>query len=114
MRAWPLLFLLAGCHAAAGGAGLGDPQAGAKIITREACGSCHQIPGIPLANGNVGPPLDRIGGRMVIVGTLPNSAQNMVRWLRSPQSVAPGNAMPDMGLSEQQARDVAAYLYRLR
>jgi cytochrome c len=104
---------LAGCQAAPSAQPLGSAEVGAAIMARHACGSCHRIPGIALADGNVGPPLDGVGRRIVIAGRLPNSADNMVHWLRDPQAVEPGNAMPDVGLSEQEARNVAAYLYTL-
>lgn len=67
-----------------------------------------------VANGLVGPPLDFMGERIFIAGMLRNTPANMVTWLRNPQDVVPGNAMPDTGLSEAQARDVTAYLYTLR
>ena len=50
----------------------------------------------------------------MIAGVLPNTPENLVHWLRSPQAVVPGNAMPDVGLSDAQARDIAAYLYAER
>ncbi|HEY1433445.1 MAG TPA: c-type cytochrome, partial [Stellaceae bacterium] len=77
-------------------------------------GSCHTIPGIREARGRVGPPLDNIGERTIVAGLLPNTPDNLMRWLETPQSVVPGNAMPNMGLSDHDARDVAAYLYTLR
>jgi cytochrome c1 len=61
----------------------------------------------------VGPPLDHMGRRVFIAGLLRNTPENMVRWLRFPQRIVPGNAMPDMGLTERQARDITAYLYTL-
>ena len=67
-----------------------------------------------LADGNSGPPFAGIGRRTVLAGKHPKSADNMVRWLMSPQPGEPGNAMPDTWLSERQARDVAAFLYTLR
>lgn len=72
------------------------------------------IPGVPNANGLVGPPLMFFERRTYIAGELPNTADNLVRWIMSPQSVEPGNAMPNLGLSEDEARSVAAYLYTLR
>jgi cytochrome c1 len=42
---------------------------------------------------------------------LPNTPDNLVRWLRDPQAVSPQTIMPDLGLGEPQARDIAAYLY---
>jgi len=87
---------------------------GRQVILEKNCGSCHTIPGVRGARGVVGPPLFFFSRRTYIAGQLPNSTENLVRWLRSPQSVEPGTAMPTLGLSEQQARDVAAYLYTLR
>jgi len=104
---------LAACHPF-DAAGLGDPKAGAAVIDRQQCGSCHVIPGVANADGEAGPSLAGFAGRSMIGGMLPNSPAGLVAWLRSPQSVVPGNAMPDMGLSQQQAQDVAAYLYTLR
>jgi cytochrome c1 len=63
---------------------------------------------------NVGPPLDRIATRGYIAGVLANTPQNMVRWLRDPPAVDARTAMPDLGLSEAEARDIAAYLYTLK
>ena len=92
----------------------GNPQTGRAIIRQYNCGSCHTIPGVRNANGLVGPPLMFFGRRTFIAGELPNSPENLVRWITSPKSVEPGTAMPALGLSEQQARDVAAYLYTLQ
>jgi cytochrome c1 len=66
------------------------------------------------ANGLVGPPLQHFAGRTIIAGLLPNTPANLVKWIRFPQEVVPGNAMPDGGLDDLQARDIAAYLYTLR
>jgi cytochrome c2 len=92
---------------------IGDPERGAFYIGQSGCGSCHIIPGIAGARGLVGPPLDHMGQRVFIAGLLRNTPANMVTWLRDPQEIVPGNAMPDIGLSEEQARDITAYLYSL-
>lgn len=94
--------------------GGGDAGRGAALIRAFGCAACHTVPGVAGANGNVGPPLARFGDRTYIAGMLPNEPGNLVHWLRDPQSVVPGNAMPATGLSEQEARDIAAYLYTLR
>ena len=91
-----------------------DPQRGRKAIEQYACVTCHQIPGAVGANAPVGPPLKDIGTRAFIAGVLPNTPQNMVRWLRHPQSVSPQSAMPDLGMTERDARDIAAYLGTLK
>jgi cytochrome c1 len=92
----------------------GNWRTGRQLIVKYRCGACHTIPGIYDANGNVGPPLIWFARRTYIGGELPNSPPNLVRWLLDPKSVEPGTAMPDLGLSEQDARDVAAYLYTLQ
>lgn len=86
---------------------------GARLITQFGCGSCHVIPGIAGADGKVGPPLLFWAQRIYIAGQLPNTPENLVRWLMNPPAVEPGTAMPDMGVGELQARDIAAYLYTL-
>ncbi len=91
----------------------GSPKRGATLIGKFGCGACHTVPGIEGADGLVGPPLDHMSKRVYIAGVLRNTPDNMMTWLRNPQSVVPNNAMPDVGLSEQQARDIAAYLYTL-
>ena len=95
-------------------AGLGDAKRGAIIMTRSGCGSCHVIPGLQNADGMVGPPLAHFAQRTIVAGLLPNTPPMLIKWIRYPQEVVPGNAMPDGGLSDAQARDVAAYLYTLR
>ena len=92
----------------------GDPSVGIDTITRHACGSCHVIPGVQASTGLAGPSLQGIAARMYLAGKLQNTPDNMIAWLRAPQGVAPGTAMPDMGLREKEARDIAAYLYTLR
>ena len=92
----------------------GDYRRGGQLIAAFGCGSCHSIPGIREARGRIGPPLDNIGERTIIAGLLPNTPDNLMTWLKVPQSVVPGNAMPNMELNDHDARDVAAYLYTLR
>ena len=86
---------------------------GVRVIRQAGCGSCHTIPGIENADGLVGPPLDHMGHRIFIAGVLRNTPDNMVAWLRDPQRIVPGNAMPVMGLSEKQAQAITDYLYSL-
>jgi cytochrome c2 len=95
-------------------AGIGDPARGHDLIIHAGCGACHGIPGVSGADGRVGPPLDGMAERTIIAGMLPNTPGNMIHWLEAPQSVVPGNAMPNMELNDHDARDIAAYLYSLR
>ena len=92
----------------------GEPERGRVALRKYGCQTCHTIPGVEGANGLVGPPLDRIGSRVYLAGRLENTPENMMRWIRDPQSIEPGTAMPDMQVSEGDGRDIAAYLYTLR
>lgn len=84
------------------------------LIAQYGCGTCHTIPGVDNANGHVGPPLSGIGERVFIAGRLQNNVENMTKWISAPQSVDPGNAMPDMGIEPKDARAIASYLETLR
>ncbi len=92
----------------------GDPQHGKQLILSFGCGACHTIPGIRTARGVVGPPLMFFARRTMIAGELPNSPENLIRWIENPAAVEAKTAMPNLGLTNQEARDVAAYLYTLR
>jgi mono/diheme cytochrome c family protein len=118
MLAAALLALLAGCDEGGSDVGEerllveGDLGSARQIIAREGCGACHVIPGIPGARGRVGPPLRGLAGRGYIAGFLPNRAPNLIRWIRAAPDLDPGTAMPGFDLTEREARDIAAYLYR--
>jgi cytochrome c1 len=92
----------------------GDPYAGRQAIQRYGCKACHTIPGIPGANGQVGPPLTQFGSRTYIAGELPNTPENLMRWIRTPHDVEPHTAMPEMGVTDKDSQDIATYLYSLR
>lgn len=91
----------------------GTSESGRKIIESKKCGACHTIPGIRTARGRVAPPLYFFSQRSFVAGEVPNTVENLVKWVKAPQSIEPGTAMPNLGLSDQEARDVAAYLYTL-
>lgn len=92
----------------------GDPRMGRAIVAALECGVCHRIPNINGAHGVVGPPLIEFGRRQYIAGVVPNQPAVLVRWVMDAPSIAPNTAMPDLPLSEEEARHVAAYLYTLR
>ena len=89
----------------------GDPEAGRTAILEYGCGSCHWIDGIPEADAYVGPPLMEFEQRHYIAGKLPNRAENLIAWIQFPQTIEPGSAMPNLGVTETEARNIAAYLY---
>jgi cytochrome c2 len=105
---------LAGCGVETPPPPGGDPERGRLLLRQFGCGTCHRIPGVAAARGGVGPPLDGVARRVYLAGTLPNTPDNMARWIRDPQGVDPRTAMPDMQVGEAHARDMVAYLVTLR
>jgi len=91
-----------------------DVERGRRALYQHACTACHTIPGVVGGDVHVGPPLKGIGSRQFIAGTLLNSPDNMARWLLQTQHVKPGTAMPQLGVAEQDARDMAGYLSTLK
>lgn len=109
-----LLLILAGCGDAPVVSLPGaDPERGKDAIRRHGCVACHAIPGIAGPDGNVGPPLAGIARRAYLGGVVPNVPSQMMRWLADAPGVDPRTAMPDLDLSEAEARDIAQYLYTL-
>lgn len=128
MRAWSIKFLevvVAGliCLAAAGCSEVqvpehlripgGDPERGRQLVLAYECGVCHTIQDVPTARGIVGPKLERFAERTMLAGIVANVPRNLVPWLMDPPAIDPDTAMPDMGLSEAEARDIATFLYTL-
>jgi cytochrome c2 len=89
----------------------GDPRRGEAMFIQYGCGSCHALKNVREATGMVGPPLDGIALRVIIAGHLANNPDNMQKWIRDPQQVSPGTAMPDLNVGERDARDMTAFLY---
>jgi cytochrome c len=89
----------------------GDPARAPGIIRRYGCSGCHTISGIPGADGQVGPQLSGLIHRVYIGGGATNSPDHLVQWIVAPHQLSPRSAMPVTGISEAEARDVAAYLY---
>lgn len=94
--------------------GGGNAQNGPALLRGYGCDTCHTISALPEARGLVGPSLDGVSQRLYLAGELPNSPENLVRWIQHPHEVEPKTVMPEMGVSEQDSRDIAAFLYTLR
>ena len=102
------------CDAASGtAAATGDARRGRQALQQNGCTSCHVVPGVTGSDVHVGPPLRGIASRGLIAGRVPNTTEQMVRWIRDPKSIDPLTAMPMLGVSEQDARDIAAHLATL-
>lgn len=89
----------------------GDPQRGEAMFIQYGCGSCHALKNVRGATGMVRPPLDGVALRVIIGGRLANNPANLQKWIRDPQQVSPGTAMPDLNVGAQDARDINAFLY---
>jgi cytochrome c len=116
-----LAIVLAFCLAACAGQVNGVPEpreaapdmvdTGRQLIASYGCGACHSIPGIPGADAMAAPPLNCFYERSYIAGRLPNTWENLTKWIQNPQLVEPGTAMPNLGVSQKEADTIAAYLY---
>jgi cytochrome c len=89
----------------------GEPTRGPALIARFGCAGCHTVPGVPGADGQVGPALAGLRKRVFVGGVMRNNAANLIDWIVDPRAASPRTAMPVTGISSAQARDVAAYLY---
>jgi putative membrane protein len=92
----------------------GNAERGRAAIRSFGCGACHEVRGVPGADGRVGPSLNAVAARVYIAGYLPNEPETLVRWIMAPQAYRDPTVMPDLGVTEQQARDIAAYLYTMK
>lgn len=90
------------------------PERGRALIRAYGCGSCHTIPGVVGARGRVGPPLDGMGERAYIAGIVANTPEQMIVWIQDPTIVDTRTAMPRVGVTNDEARDITAYLFSLR
>lgn len=88
-------------------------ERGRDLLVQYRCGSCHTIPGVPAARGQVGPPLTGWGQRSYIAGRMANRPDVLVRWIVAPQSLVPGTLMPAMGVTPADAQAMADYLFSL-
>jgi cytochrome c oxidase subunit II len=89
-------------------------QSGARLFFSDQCASCHQIRGTS-AQGTVGPDLTHVASRATLAAlTIPNHPIDLERWITNPQSIKPGNRMPDLGLSRSEVAEIAGYLESLR
>jgi cytochrome c oxidase subunit 2 len=93
-----------------------SPQArrGQDLILSGPCVLCHTVRGTA-AGGRLAPDLTHIATRSTLAaGTLPNTREHLVSWLRNPQAIKPGARMPLIGLSDDDWQAVAAYLEGLK
>ncbi len=91
----------------------GAAAEGKAIFASRACVGCHTIRGV--SAGVLGPDLTTFGSRKTLAaGILPNTPANVAAWVKDPGAIKPGAKMPNLGLSDAEARSVAAYLANLK
>ena len=92
----------------------GDPERGRLLVQQYQCAACHFIPEVQGPNGDAGPSLESMGRLSYIAGSIPNQPENMIRFLQNPPAVKPGTLMPALGISNDEARHMAAFMYSLK
>ena len=92
----------------------GNPVAGRALFATKGCAGCHGVVGMASANGITGPNLSNVTLRPRLANeAIENNPETMVKWIMDPPAMKPGTAMPKLGVNEQEARDLAAFLYSL-
>jgi mono/diheme cytochrome c family protein len=91
----------------------GDARRGLATLKKYECAVCHVIPGVRGAQGYVGPSLAAYQRNLYIAGKYPNTSAYLIPWIMDTPALAPLTAMPSLGLSVDEAHDIAAYLYTL-
>ena len=87
--------------------------AGRHIFETEACMNCHIIEGTA-SKGTFGPDLTHLMSRATIAaGAAPNTPENLRAWIENPNTFKPGALMPAMQLSDEQVKELVAYLSTL-
>jgi cytochrome c len=89
---------------------LGDAERGRELFVGYGCGACHQLGGVRQAVGHVGPRLDGLADQRIVAGSLPNTPEHVAAFIQDPQELVPGTGMPDVGVSAEDAADLAAFL----
>ena len=105
MRAAIALLALLGCEP--------EPETveARALLRHYGCPACHVVPGAVGPEGTTGPPLDAMAEQAYVAGVLPNTPEALVRFIVDPQAVDPRSAMPELGVTAEEARAIAAYLY---
>jgi cytochrome c oxidase subunit 2 len=87
---------------------------GRELFFSAACHNCHAIRGTA-ADGRIGPDLTHMGSRLTIgAATVPNTRENLIRWIRDPHIDKPRNLMPHSTLPLEDIAAIAAYLESLK
>ncbi len=94
--------------------GTDSAEKGRSIFIERACVGCHTIQGIPEAQGKVGPELTHQASNSLIVDVLPNTEENLKKYLKDPAAVKPGALMPNQYLLDSEIEALVAFLRTLK
>jgi cytochrome c1 len=87
---------------------------GRRLVVDKGCAACHTFPDVAWPRGGLGPDLHNFGSQGLIAGQLPNQPGVLMQFVRNAPAYVPGTAMPAIPMSDQESRDVTAYLLQLR
>ena len=95
---------------------LGDASAatGRRLVSEKGCVACHIFPDVTWPRGGLGPSLEGFARQGLIAGRLPNQPGVLMQFVRNAPALVPGTAMPSILMTDQEARDVTAYLLTLK
>ena len=91
----------------------GNVERGKDLMRTHGCVTCHSAPGMASVENGYGPDLDGFANNRLIAGQAENDPETLIQFLLVPYSVAPGTSMPTVDISEEDARDIATWLYTL-
>jgi cytochrome c1 len=91
-----------------------DLRHGRRLVVDKGCVACHTFPDVAWPRGGLGPDLHNFGHQGLIAGQLPNQPGVLMQFIRNAPALVPGTAMPAIAMSDQEARDVTAYLLQLK
>jgi cytochrome c2 len=105
-----VVILYAGCSRDIVSYRAARAPAASDLMIHYGCPTCHVIPGVAGAVGKVGPSLRDLAQRSYLAGTLENSPDNLALWIQHPQRIHSGTAMPEMGVTPEDAKQIATFL----
>ncbi|MBC76941.1 MAG: cytochrome c class I [Halobacteriovoraceae bacterium] len=111
-----VIFFMAGCQVKQVDTlevlpGATSIERGKRLTFSYGCAVCHEISGINDYPGNIGPSLVNWGKQKYIAGAVPNRMPELILWLKNPQAIQKNSAMPNLNMTEEEASDIATYLY---
>ena len=87
---------------------------GKAVYEANACVNCHRVQGTP-SKGAFGPDLTHVASRDTIAsGAIPNTPENLKKWIADPNEMKPGALMPAMRLNDHDLDAVTKYMTTLR